>query len=1017
MRYTVIGTPYYLAPEVVKEIGYDHKADIWSLGISAIEMAEKDPPYADLNAMRMLFVLANMNQPPILTHPDHWSPEFNDFVVQCLTLDKDKRPSAHELLSHPFIRKASADALAPLVRQCTNIIKEFGCLEKALEAKKPVPEEDEVDDMEFGDLGGAISSISLSLNDSNSFSALDDSFDELFSSESDILAGSEDVDDFSLDKKLLFDKTLSKKKFELIKKSKDASKPVFQLADDGKILKSPRQPLEESHGLSEELDTSFDWEGLMASESISSGEEDTSVSESQDKNSIDWSGLISDMEASESTDSGVPDVERTNIDNKNLDDLLSELEIITQPRVARKNYASLAFFSKFPKAESTSINGVWEGFVEGINPFRNNPQYCITISHPTQALFTVRPSKRTKFGIYVIKVKNVQHSILTLPNYGIIGSIEPSYSYEHSLPLFLDDIHSKYIFIPYLQNSSLGSTNAFETTIHKGTAATKLDIHLIPQLPFRSINGCFNKENSGGSTNFESWRINTQYRIRVKEKMDMHIFITQTNAVHHIGHYIVRSKKEVHRSLIRLSRNNLLNNDLKFKRKNEIYTGRLQLTPGDYILIPALYEPGQLGDYTITVMSDNDAYDISSLENWRQTKVLGEWTGELSGGCMNHRTWLQNPKFYMSINKPEFISLILKREENIKDPPFIGFYIFKADKEQAMGLTRKSVAFRTKHFLDSKEVVEKVKFEKGNYIILACTYTPYYLGSFELTLACDSEIPLEFIEDSQVHTFSGAWTLQTSGGSLSHPTWRMNPQYYIDVEDTSTAAVSLSQSPLSDASWPYIGICVVRVESNQEKAFNISKDDVVTITDFTNADRVTTSSFKLIKGEKYIIIPMTYNPGVLNTFKLKLSGAKLHAKYQLEDKLFSRSVSGTWRRSDTTAGGCINNRQTWLQNPKVKLANKIPSTMRIILTQKPAIEGSSTIDPGGFYVFNHNSSGYFQKKDLIAKSDFGPVKEISLTHDFERGVFIIIPTKFNKGDEGDFIITVFTTHSEFLIAK
>eukprot|EP01104_Vermistella_antarctica_P013619 TRINITY_DN4153_c0_g1_i1.p1 TRINITY_DN4153_c0_g1~~TRINITY_DN4153_c0_g1_i1.p1 ORF type:complete len:448 (-),score=126.98 TRINITY_DN4153_c0_g1_i1:8-1351(-) len=111
-RKTVIGTPFWMAPEVIQEIGYDYKCDIWSLGITAIEMAESRPPYSNIHPMRAIFMIPN-RPPPSLTESAKWSDEFNDFVARCLTKNPDSRPTANDLLQHPFIRNACA-TLKPL---------------------------------------------------------------------------------------------------------------------------------------------------------------------------------------------------------------------------------------------------------------------------------------------------------------------------------------------------------------------------------------------------------------------------------------------------------------------------------------------------------------------------------------------------------------------------------------------------------------------------------------------------------------------------------------------------------------------------------------------------------------------------------------------------------------------------------------------------------------------------------------------------------------------------------------
>ncbi|XP_027707325.1 STE20-like serine/threonine-protein kinase isoform X2 [Vombatus ursinus] len=120
-RDSFIGTPYWMAPEVVmcetsKDRPYDYKADVWSLGITLIEMAQIEPPHHELNPMRVLLKIAK-SEPPTLAQPSKWSSNFKDFLKKCLEKNVDARWNTSQLLQHPFVTVTSNKPIRELIAE------------------------------------------------------------------------------------------------------------------------------------------------------------------------------------------------------------------------------------------------------------------------------------------------------------------------------------------------------------------------------------------------------------------------------------------------------------------------------------------------------------------------------------------------------------------------------------------------------------------------------------------------------------------------------------------------------------------------------------------------------------------------------------------------------------------------------------------------------------------------------------------------------------------------------------
>jgi len=135
---TVVGTPYFMAPEVVQGIsGYDSKADIWSLGISAIDMAQAEPPRFEIAPSKVIWMIPHY-PPPTLKNPLSFSPTLNHFIAFTLVKDPVNRPTAEQLLGHPFItddEKASG-AFEDLIKEALDMIATVGSREVAIKQAK-----------------------------------------------------------------------------------------------------------------------------------------------------------------------------------------------------------------------------------------------------------------------------------------------------------------------------------------------------------------------------------------------------------------------------------------------------------------------------------------------------------------------------------------------------------------------------------------------------------------------------------------------------------------------------------------------------------------------------------------------------------------------------------------------------------------------------------------------------------------------------------------------------------------
>eukprot|EP01089_Gocevia_fonbrunei_P023464 TRINITY_DN9923_c0_g1_i1.p1 TRINITY_DN9923_c0_g1~~TRINITY_DN9923_c0_g1_i1.p1 ORF type:complete len:223 (-),score=45.36 TRINITY_DN9923_c0_g1_i1:102-677(-) len=127
-RNTVLGTAYWMAPEVIKGYDYGSKIDIWSLGILMMKMCDGEPPYLDFPPTKALLYITTRGVPQV-RDPPRFSKEFHEFIAWCLEMDAESRATAAELLKHPWLKKvAHPKELVGLIHEAKRFRTDSTCV-------------------------------------------------------------------------------------------------------------------------------------------------------------------------------------------------------------------------------------------------------------------------------------------------------------------------------------------------------------------------------------------------------------------------------------------------------------------------------------------------------------------------------------------------------------------------------------------------------------------------------------------------------------------------------------------------------------------------------------------------------------------------------------------------------------------------------------------------------------------------------------------------------------------------
>eukprot|EP01120_Amphizonella_sp_Union-15-10_P017521 TRINITY_DN9750_c0_g1_i1.p1 TRINITY_DN9750_c0_g1~~TRINITY_DN9750_c0_g1_i1.p1 ORF type:complete len:399 (+),score=51.93 TRINITY_DN9750_c0_g1_i1:171-1367(+) len=387
--------------------------------------------------------------------------------------------------------------------------------------------------------------------------------------------------------------------------------------------------------------------------------------------------------------------------------------------------------------------------------WRLNPKFTLKSFADTQIMFFLeRTQLETKtvpfLGLYIFRLKGVNNAQIEKENL-----VFKTRYFADSPEVYLNarlEVGT-YVILPCTYNP--GYFGSFALSVFSSNIV-KLEKLKPENVQSVVLKGSWVKDISdGGCTNFPTWRNNTQFLISVNKSMTVNVVLEQDpvepgKSLPHIGVSIFRAPTGFrNKHLLNLSGSDMITRT-KFVSEISV-TQSVHLTPdmGPAIIIPSTFSPGETNQFSLSV-SANDANSKPSdiifkpiLTTYSFKSFKGVWSikNNTAGGCVNNRTWLQNPKFALVVEKETEVRLILTQPQNT-ELQIMGFYVLKFVKSER-GMSNKDIMGKSE-FSESREVQCSLKLSPNVYVVLACTFEPRKQGSFEMLLYSDH--PCQFVE-------------------------------------------------------------------------------------------------------------------------------------------------------------------------------------------------------------------------------------------------------------------------------
>lgn len=394
------------------------------------------------------------------------------------------------------------------------------------------------------------------------------------------------------------------------------------------------------------------------------------------------------------------------------------------------------------KWSKTTLEGSWTTKTAGgstnFPSWSYNPQYKFYSEHDENIVF-VSLSHRNKRGENEKKLSYPALGIIVMVHDDISSDYKKKEAYSEEIVAistyredrdvtveFVTSPDKAYIIMPTTYEPN--HIGKFYMTIQHKYQGTITSLEGDKPSIIHGVWSAQSRTNGGGLLS-PSWRDSPQYLLKVTEKCSLKLILTQdcNNPLAPMAFTIFKNGEDTKRKLIQGNFHLLPQSFIE----SESVTCEVQFEEGNYCILCST-KFNEENSFNLKIFGPKDKYSLQNVEEYTRYSIHEKWDDKLCGGCKNHETWINNPRFALIMKEKGDITFVVKLNEICKDVA-VGFYVFSLVDQSKPQLIGKS---KFKHL----SVSERLTLDTGNYLILPCTFDPGIKKEFDLDIYTDAQI-------------------------------------------------------------------------------------------------------------------------------------------------------------------------------------------------------------------------------------------------------------------------------------